>query len=149
MIAVRQCGDKIPEHVGQRSEIRAAEECLLLLNPPRDKKACGDINRGVQILGHIGLLFRHLALLSIWIGPVDVPSGDIEHRAIGQLPASGDDGSSVIQPSGFADQSGSALRSRKKSLADVVAFFAAASFGVGSYRAHVTNLLSMRSMWSR
>jgi hypothetical protein len=54
-----------------------------------------------------------------------VPSGDVEHRAIGQVPASGDD-DLQIGASGFA----AALRSRKKSLADMVRFFASASVGV-------------------
>jgi len=60
---------------------------------------------------------------------VDLPIADIEHRATGQLPASGDDGLQ-IGASGFADGIRPALRSRKKSLADMVAFFASASVGV-------------------
>jgi hypothetical protein len=58
-----------------------------------------------------------------------VPSGDVEHRAIGQLPASGDD-DLQIGASGFVDSIRPALRSRKKSLADMVRFFASASVGV-------------------
>ena len=63
------------------------------------------------------------------IGPVDVPSGDIEHQASGNFRP-------LLmmvfksEPSGFADSMRPPLRSRKKSLPDVGAFFASASIGV-------------------
>ena len=63
------------------------------------------------------------------IGPVDVPSSDIEHQAIGQLPVF----VGMVfrsEPSACADRMRPPLRSRKKSLPDVIAPFASTSIGV-------------------
>src|SRR3984957_12278049 len=82
------------------------------------------------------------------IGPVDVPSGDIEYQAVGQLTAFVDDGLQIgaIRVCG---QYAAAAEVQKEEPAGRGYVFRLGVYGCGSYRAHVTNLLANVSMWSR
>src|ERR1700693_3336035 len=82
------------------------------------------------------------------IGPVDVPSGDIEHQAIGQLPAFVDDGLQIgaIRVCG---QYAAAAEVQEEEPGGRRCVFRLCVYRCGTYRAHVTNLLANVSMWSR
>ncbi len=103
---------------------------LLQLELLRRERAPGE-NDGDHVLA-IEIRAHDRAIIPFGIthiGPVDVPSGDIERQAIGQLPASADN-VFKSEPSGFADRMRPPRRSRKKSLPGVAALFACAFMGV-------------------